>query len=145
MELAKTLTAVVAAALSLAAIIVSIFSFRKTRRINLYQDIDRLYLEVLKLGIENPKFVDPEYTGNYKEKFSDDSLRKYNTYAFIVWNVCETIADREDDDALFQTWEPVMKAENQLHGAWFDNEENQGKFKKQFRDFMSKKRLEWKN
>ena len=140
MELDKVLAIV----LSLAAFIFSLFSFLKTRRITLYQDIDRLYFELLKLGIDNPRFTDVSYTGSYKESFTDDELRQYNVYAFIAWNICETIVDRRKDGTLFKTggffktWEPVLRTENHLHRKWFESEENRTKFKQKFKDYMEK-------
>lgn len=126
------------------AIVVSLFSFLKTRRVNLYQDIDRLYLEVLKLGMEEPDFLDERKTRVYEDSFSEAKLSKYNAYAFIVWNVCETIVDRMNertffmkDKSLIETWEPVVRTESARHRTWFDNQENVAKFKKEFRTFIS--------
>jgi len=127
------------------AIVVSVLSFLKTRRVNLYQDIDRLYLEVLKLGMGEPDFLDEEKTRVYEDSFSEDKdkLSKYNAYAFIVWNVCETIVDRMNertffmkDKGLIETWEPVVRTESARHRAWFDNEDNAAKFKTEFRTFI---------
>jgi hypothetical protein len=102
-----------------------------------YLDIDSLYLEVLKLGIEYPEFRDPSLTRNYKTKFVGASCRRYECYAYIVWNVCETVHDRcLDDNTLFSTWEPIMIAENKLHRPWFDNKENQDKFKVTFMRYI---------
>lgn len=127
------------------AIVVSVLSFLKTRKVNLYQDIDRLYLEVLKLGMDEPDFLDEQKTRVYENSFSANKLGKYNAYAFIVWNVCETIADRMNettffmkDKSLIKTWEPVLRTESARHRAWFDNEDNADKFKPEFRCFIKK-------
>lgn len=61
---------------------------------------------------------------------------RYETYAFICWNFCETIYDKMDDD-LMRTWSVVIENENRLHRRWFEQAENQSKFKKEFRDFIS--------
>jgi len=127
------------------AIVVSVLSFLKTRRVNLYQDIDRLYLEVLKLGMDEPDFLDEQKTRDYEDSFSADKLGKYNAYAFIVWNVLETIADRMNertffmkDKSLVETWEPVLRTESARHRAWFDNEDNADKFKTGFRCYIKR-------
>jgi hypothetical protein len=124
--------------LSSVAFIFSLFAFFKTRRVTLYQDLDRLYLEVLKLAIEHPRFVNPNFTLNYQRSFKGEELLKYEAYAFIVWNVCETIADRRKDKTLFRSWEPVLKAESERHRAWFDSGENRSKFKMEFRELIQK-------
>ncbi|OGS06400.1 MAG: hypothetical protein A2270_06855 [Elusimicrobia bacterium RIFOXYA12_FULL_51_18] len=118
------------------AISFSIYTYSKSRGIALYQDIDRLYLELLKLGMENPRFLNPQLTCNYQQSFCSDELYRYKAYAFIAWNICETISDRRNDTELFKTWLPVLKVENNLHRAWFDAEENREKFKKEFQDFV---------
>lgn len=119
------------------ALFISIFTYKLTRREQRYADIDNLYLEVLKLGIQNPKFRDINHCQNYKKEFETIEERcKYECYAYIVWNICETIFDRKDSE-LFETWKPVIIAENKLHRQWFDNPENHYKFKKSFRDYVS--------
>lgn len=118
------------------AIIISFYSFYKSKREKSYADLDNLYLELLKLGIQYPKFVNLKYTFNYKNAFKDDDeLHRYETYAFISWNICETIYDRKDE-VLFETWKPVIVAENKLHRKWFDNPENYHKFKDRFREHI---------
>lgn len=121
---------------SVVALIISIYTYKLTKREQSYADIDNLYLELLKLGMANPKFVNPKYTCNYKEQFTDeDELHKYECYAYIAWNICETIRDRKDT-SLYETWKPVIVAENKLHRRWFDNPENHHKFKARFRAFI---------
>lgn len=117
------------------ALIISFYTFYKLKREKCYADLDSLYLELLKLGIQYPKFASRKYTLNYKNTFKDDELHRYETYAFISWNICETIYDRKDE-ALFETWKPVIVAENKLHRKWFDNPENHHKFKDRFREYI---------
>jgi hypothetical protein len=126
---------VLLAVLSGVAISVSFYTFYKSKRERSYADIDCLYLELLKLGIQHPKFVNPKNTSNYKNAFKGDELSRYEIYAYISWNICETIYDRKDD-ILFETWKPVIVAENKLHRRWFDNPENHHKFKDRFRDYI---------
>ena len=117
------------------AIIISLYTFNKSKREQSYADLDCLYLELLKLGIQYPKFVNPKSTLDYKNIFKDDELHRYETYAFISWNICETIYDRKDD-VLFETWKPVIVAENKLHRKWFDDPANYHKFKDRFRKYI---------
>ena len=117
------------------AIIVSFYTFYRSKREKSYADIDCLYLELLKLAMQYPKFLDTKNTSNYKNAFKGDDLLRYETYAYISWNICETIYDRKDEK-LFETWKPVILAENKLHRKWFDNPENYHKFKDKFRQYI---------
>lgn len=129
--------------ISIAALIISIagfslsfYVFRKTRTATLYSDIDGRYLELIKLAITNPGFVDPDRTKDYKNQFKGEDLLKYERYAFAAWNVIETIVDRRGDDLLAETWDPVIVEENKLHRWWLNHKDNQHKFKKSFWRFM---------
>ena len=130
--------AVCSSILAILAFVFSILSFRRTRAATLYSDIDARYLELLKLGITYPKFVNPALTTRYREHFQDDELLRYERYAFAAWNIVETIIDRRDIGNLGPTWDPIIKEENKLHRAWLNDEENQDKFKRDFWEFMAK-------
>jgi hypothetical protein len=124
---------------SIVALRFSYVSWKKTRTATLYSDIDGRYMELLKLGISNPSFVNPALTKEYKTKFPDDKLLQYERYAFAAWNIVETIVDRckeTQDTQLSETWYPVIKEENSLHRCWLNNKENKEKFKDAFWDFM---------
>lgn len=116
----------------------SINNSRKIKQISVYSDLDHLYFDLLKLGIEHPKFVDPEYTHDYQNKFQDYERLQYELYAFMAWNICETIVDRRRDRKLYKSWKPILECENELHRKWFDNPENQSKFKSKFKKFIKK-------
>ena len=122
--------------LSLIAFAFSIFTYRRSRRERFYADIDSMYLGILKIGIDHPEFVNPKNTTDYMKRFKDENeLLRYETYAYIVWNLCETIYDRRDDD-LFNTWRTVIVAENKLHRKWLDDPENHHKFKGEFLKYV---------
>jgi|ERR1043166_5015830 hypothetical protein len=123
-------------AFSTTAIIVSISVYRKNRAVNVYSNLDAMYMDLLKLSIENPSFIDPSRTKDYQSGFKDDDLRRYGQYANIAWNICETIVDRKDDKKNFETWKPVLLFESQLHKSWFEDESNQIKFKQRFRNYV---------
>jgi hypothetical protein len=122
--------------LSAVAILLSIYNFNRSRTVTMYQDLDSLYLELIKLAIANPGFVNPELTGDYKKNFVGDQKLQYELYAFMVWNVCETIYDRRSIKSFFKTWECIIKVENKLHRNWFDTEENHCRFKDEFVNYI---------
>lgn len=131
----QSVIGVISMILSIIAFITSVYVFCKSKREKTYADLDTLYLELLKLAMQHPDFVNPSYTVDYANMFKDKDLWKYKTYAYIAWNICETIYDRRDD-ILFETWHSVIFAENKLHRKWFDNPENYHKFKDSFREYI---------
>lgn len=124
-----------AALISAIAIFVSVYTYRKTASVQSYSDLDSGYTEILCLGIEYPKFRDPKITNNYETVLTGNEKIQYESYAYIVWNFCETISDRTEND-LHQkkTWYPTIVAEKGLHKQWFDN--NRDKFKDKFNNFI---------
>jgi len=120
-----------AALVALAAFVSSTRTARAMDRQKFYADLDLLYQKVLELGVAYPILIDPARTTDYQRRFTGDDLHRYNAYAFNVWNVCESIHDYcKDDEALWETWEPVIEAEDNLHRAWL--KDNQTKFKRSF-------------
>lgn len=118
--------------LSAIAILLYIILWYKDKSNNSYDIFDATYLDILKTGMENPSFRNPILTNDYKKKFSENEKLKYEIYAFISWNFCETIFDKGDVE-LMKTWYVVIETENSLHRKWFDNPENTNKFKESFR------------
>jgi len=111
----------------------SVWSFTTTLRDAYYAEIDRVYFELLKIGLERPELLSfPAAPDPAKE-------REYGAYAFMVWNFVETIFDRSQGWSrrrLRETWYPIIAAENAVHRAWFDLPENRRRFKQRFVRFI---------
>jgi len=122
---------------SLIAISVSIYVYRKTKAVTTYSNIDRLYFDLLNMGIEHPDFVNPDYTQDYEKRFVGNQKIQYELYAFNAWNICETIYDRRKDSGVFESWKPVLENENALHRRWFDRPANKMKFKASFVTYVN--------
>ncbi len=120
--------------LAATAILLYIILWFRDKNISSYDVFDSTYLDILKTGLEYPQFRNSEYIKNYKNLPEDERIR-YEIYAFICWNFCETIYDKGDAE-LMKTWSVVIDEENKLHRIWFDNPENFGKFKNEFREFI---------
>ena len=116
------------------AILLYIVLWYRERSHNNYDVFDSTYLEILKTGIEFPELRDIEYVSGYKSLGPIDKSR-YETYAYICWNFCETIYDKVDKD-LMKTWSVVIDAEKTLHIEWLQQPENQVKFKREFIDYI---------
>ncbi len=129
-----------ALAVSLLALLVSIIVYLKSVEFQSYEDLDTLYMEVLKVGVDHPEFRNLERTHNYKEAFKakgGEEVLSYESYAYFVWNICETIYDRcHKNQNEIRTWYPVIHAERQLHSKWLTD--NPDKFKEEFIRYMAK-------
>ena len=135
--LAWTKAGVIATALGSIGIVLTLlysaYSFATTLREGYYAELDRLYFELLKIGLERPYLrtsVPPAEPGKASE---------YEAYAFMVWNFLETVVDRSEgrsNHGLRQTWYPIVASEGALHRAWFEIPENQRKFKESFCRFI---------
>ena len=123
--------------LSATAILLYIILWFKEKSDNNYEVFDSTYLEILKTGIEHPYCRNIEFTQQYKNHTNSEEIIRYEIYAFICWNFCETLYDKGDEE-LMKTWSVVIDTENLLHRAWFNQPENAPKFKDEFRDYIQK-------
>ena len=111
----------------------SIWSFRTTLRDSYYAELDRVYFDLLKIGLEHPDLLD------FPTSPDPGRAREYDAYAFMVWNFVETVYDRcqgWSKRRLRQTWYPVIAEENARHRDWFNLSENRRKFKGRFCRFI---------
>ena len=124
----------VAAIIAYSALRYSVTTFTKTLNVSNYTELDRVYFDLLQMAVENPRLIDPDAAR------SGDHERAYDTYAFMVWNVMESIYDRcHGDDELCETWYPVIDTEFQRHHKWFNDPRNHPKFKEPFRRFVDQR------
>src|SRR5258708_12502223 len=79
---------VVATALGSIGIVLTLFysawSFRTTLREGYYAELDRVYFELLKIGLERP------YLRASPPPAAPPRPTEYEAYAFMVWNFLET-------------------------------------------------------
>ncbi|MEK7321599.1 MAG: hypothetical protein AABZ84_00795 [Pseudomonadota bacterium] len=121
-----------ASIMAIAALIISMTSFKQSLKTSHYTELDRMYFDLLKIALERPHVTNPNADRTEGQKL------EYEIYAYMVWNFLETIYDRcERDKHLWDTWLPVLKAENGLHGHWLSEPQNQCKFKPVFCKFIS--------
>ncbi len=64
----------------------SVWSFKTTLRDAYYAEIDRVYFELLKIGLERPELL--TYPNSPTSPASSDPAKasQYDAYAFMVWN-----------------------------------------------------------
>jgi hypothetical protein len=130
-----TRAGVIATAFGSLAIVLTLFysaySFSTALREGYYAELDRVYFELLKIGLERPYLRAPT------SPTDPARASEYDAYAFMVWNFLETVVDRCDRVSMLrETWYPVVATEGALHRAWFDLAENRRKFKARFCRFI---------
>lgn len=133
---------VVTGLMSLIAVGLSIYTFSIQRGDTSYADVDKMYADLLRISLQDPDLRVFDKTATfYKLSDKDPSRVKYETYAFMVWNLMETIYDRQKDRRgrfrLSETWIPAMIEENRLHYTWFKH--NLRLFKDEFQRFVTEK------
>jgi hypothetical protein len=114
----------------------SVWSFTTTLRDAYYAEIDRVYFELLKIGLERPELL--AYPTS-PASLDPAKAIQYAAYAFMVWNFVETIFDRTQGWSrrrLRETWYPIIAAENALHRGWFEVADNRRRFKQRFVRFI---------
>lgn len=126
----------VATLLAAVAILLYVIFWFRDKTTNSYDVFDATYMELLKIAMDNPSFRNPEYTLHYETAFVGDEKIKYELYAFMCWNFCETIFDKQDKE-LMKTWKVIIESESQLHLKWFKNPNNNAKFKSSFREYIN--------
>lgn len=121
-----------AALLGGGALLYSMVTYTKSLKISHYNELDKTYNSLLRLALRYPYFVNPS------EITTEDQHKKYNIYAFMVWNFLEAIYDKcLDDKVLKDTWLPIIEVEGSVHYNWFRREENKPKFKESFYQYIT--------
>lgn len=123
------------------AILVYILFWYREKTSDDYDVFDSMYMELLKLGMEYPSFRNPDITNTYQHSLNGDEKVRYELYAFMCWNFCETIFDK-GDKKLMNTWSVIIESESQLHAKWFEQAENRKRFKDSFCVYIFKNQLQ---
>jgi len=122
------------------SVIVTYTVYKASSQDHSYLDIDKQYSELLKIALSDTSLRDYERTSSYyKLDQNDEYKKKYEIYAYMCWNLVETIYDRQKDKKgrfkLSETWLPVMFDENRLHYTWYKH--NLRLFKPEFQAFVT--------
>ena len=130
-------------------VLISIAAFLLTQRFHhadhfhkKYDYLDTFYLKILEHAVVRPKLRDNKFTSTYKknDEIAESERYSYEAYAYICWNFAESIFDKgiypELDEKLMMTWFCVIETENNQHRVWFEDEDNWGKFKPEFRYYI---------
>jgi hypothetical protein len=121
--------------LSAIAIYLYIVLWKKDKTDGAYDVFDATYKDILSIAIDNPELRNNELTNKYSDVFSGNDRIKYETYAFMSLNFCETLFDKGNEE-LMKTWKTVINIEYALHKNWLENPTNKDKFKRDFINFI---------
>lgn len=121
--------------LSALAIYLYIVLWKKDTTDGAYNAFDTMYKELLAVGLEYPELRNDKKTASFTSTFLDDDRIRYETYAFMCLNFCETLYDKGNKE-LMETWGVVLQIEYQLHKAWLSEGTNKSKFKQEFVSFL---------
>ncbi len=124
--------AIIPTAISITALVISIYSTSKNAQILIYSSIDKMYTELMKVGVDNPDFRDLKRTTDYKNSFNGDRLFAYESYAFMSINMIATVYDKYKK--IPRTWLNIITLEANLHKSWLND--NHSKFRSEFIDFI---------
>ena len=123
--------------LSAIAIYLYIVLWKKDKTDGAYDVFDSMYKDLLSVGLDQPQLRDKQKTQHFENSFEGEDRIRYETYAFMVMNFCETIYDRGNKD-LLETWGVVLHIEMDLHSKWLLSDENKRKYKSSFITYMQK-------
>lgn len=126
----------IATLLAAIAILLYVVFWFRDKTTKSYDVFDSTYMDLLKLAMENPSFRNPQLIDDYEHAFTGDQKVRYELYAFMCWNFCETIFDKGDKE-LMKTWSVIIEAESRLHRKWFEKQENRQKFKDSFCEYIN--------
>lgn len=109
-------------------IIIGVLYYISSIRWNFYRYLADLYYEMLKIGLENPEFCDPENARNYEKWSSDYKKHKYDIFAKMCWAYLEDIYDTSlkmkwllSKTAFIKLYAPTFEQIKKTHGAWLEN------------------------
>lgn len=123
--------------LSAIAIYLYVALWKKDALDGTYNAFDTMYKDLLAVALEHPNLRNANKTATFLDNFQEDDKIRYETYAFMCLNFCETLYDKGNPE-LMETWSVVMDIEYQLHKTWLNDGTNKSKFKKEFIDFLER-------
>ncbi|MDP8976125.1 MAG: class I SAM-dependent methyltransferase [Actinomycetota bacterium] len=112
------LVAVLTSIVSAIAIVVSVLTWRSTRKEDVSQFLRSLWNDTLRSGIENPTFLDVHVTENYHRRLKDDERSRYDVYCYKAWTQVEAIVTKGfHEDPQFKA---VIAWNTAYNGEWID-------------------------
>jgi ubiquinone/menaquinone biosynthesis C-methylase UbiE len=105
------------------AVGIALYVYCMNKKWNTYRYLADLYYEILRRGLEHPKFLNPEYTREYKKTWPSGSETEryfqYGAYAKMCWTHAFDILDtKELKKDFISLYLPTIDGYNKLHGVW---------------------------
>lgn len=121
LEIVCDVAPIVTCAGTFIGVMIALWYYRRSLSWKCYLYLAELYYEILRMGMKDPDFHNPEKTKNYKdwEKSDPDKFFKYAIYAQMCWAYAEDIYYVEfGKKRLRKLYAPTFKRFNELHGVW---------------------------
>jgi hypothetical protein len=121
-------------------VMVNIIARRQEAYAKNYSELDKAFDALLKEASAKPDLRNPAFAQTYSEHKNGEGDRhelakQYEIYAFRCMNFCETLYDT-CDKKLLNTWACIIKSESKLHSTWFNQAENEERFKETFKKYV---------
>lgn len=102
--------------ISLAAIGVSIYTFRKQHHESLYAYLASVWNDVLDDCMATPTYLDVTQTEHYYRLMSHDEALKYDVYCYKAWGHVEDIVEKGYENN--EQFEPIIRWISAYHYTW---------------------------
>jgi len=131
--------------IAVVALMLSTAVYRRTITVQHYGELDRMYMDLLRLAMEFP------HLREMRARRSVEEQQQYDAYAYIVFNFVESVIDRCSnpqwriapsvfaglrrnaiDRELSETWVGAINLELGLFRPWWDEVKDKGVFKPRF-------------
>jgi len=126
----EVVLSIVALVIALAAAGIAYYCGQTATKMTQYIYLANKWYEIKEKEFDNPDFVNPRKTFSYRTSFTGDSLRKYETFAWICWGHGEDIyLNKWHEDPGFK---PSMRQYKSLHYSWLKEPQHSRRFDSSF-------------
>ncbi len=120
----ELVVAVVSIVLSVLALFISTRTWRKDYIIHRYDTAEQALLEIHKIHLEHPEFMDPKWIKEALDHPDPKIRYSYDAFAVIVWNYLEGLYERYGKKFEKSSFYGSMQTLGTRHKEWFFRDEN---------------------
>ena len=122
--------------IAIAALLLSLFTWRKTHRKYQYDVADAILADLVKITLRYPEFRDHKYCRDAVHHQDDQIRFRYDAYATLVWNYLETLYDTYGKGLSDSPFYGAMKDLGERHKYWLYDEDRHVDYNKNLLDFL---------
>lgn len=126
-------------ALSVVAVILSIYVWIRNRSSERYRILDDRLLSILQINLDYPEFDDAAFTSKYDHSDNERLRQQYEIYAMIVWNFLESIFGYYGERGIKRSsFFGVLRYWSTLHQTWLSQQEEKSDYAPKFRRYVAR-------